>query len=71
MKDKLINLSTDLKISKNTEMPAETEDIQKILLSLGYEENEIASAIKQACQQGKNPIQNEEFLRATLQILSA
>ena len=71
LKDKLINLSTDLKISQNSDIPSETEDIQKILLSLGYEEEEIATAIKQACSKGKNPSQNEEFLRATLQILSA
>lgn len=71
LKDKLINLSTDLKITQNSEIPAETQDIQKILISLGYEEEEIANAIKLACSQGKNPSQNEEFLRATLQILSA
>lgn len=71
LKDKLINLSTDLKISQNSEIPSEAEDIQKILLSLGYEEEEIVNAVKLACQQGKSPLQNEEFLRATLQILSA
>lgn len=71
LKDRLINLSTDLKFSQNPEIPPEASDIQKILLSLGYEEEEIASAVKQACLQGKNPSQNEEFLRAALQILSA
>ncbi|MBR2525509.1 hypothetical protein IKE67_03485, partial [bacterium] len=71
LKDKLINLSTDLNFSQNSEIPSEAQDIQKILLSLGYEENEIENAIKQACIQGKNPSQNEEFLRTTLQILSA
>ena len=71
LKDKLINISADFKVSKNNEIPSETEDIQKIFLSLGYEEEEITNAIKQACCQGKNPLQNEDFLRATLQILSA
>lgn len=70
LKDKLINLNPELSLNTKNEIPSETEDIQKILLSLGYEETEITSAIKQACAQGKNPAQNEEFLRSTLQILS-
>ena len=70
LKDKLINLQNDFKPVNNSDMPSETEDIQKILLSLGYEETEIANAVKQACAQGKNVNDSEEFLRATLQILS-
>lgn len=70
LKDKFINLSSNLTVSKSSDIPPETADIQKILLSLGYEEDEIVNAIKQACAQGKNVSEHEEFLRAALQILS-
>lgn len=71
LKDKFINLKPTLNISKTSDMPEGFDDIQNILLSLGYEEDEIKSAIKQACDLGKNIKENEEFLRITLQILSA
>jgi len=71
LKDKFINLSGDFHVSSNSEIPSETEDIQKILLSLGYEEEEIINAIKLTCTKGINTSQNEEFLRTALQILSA
>ena len=71
LKDKLINLSPEFSENKIIDAPAGTEEIQKILLSLGYEEDEITSAIKQACILGENPNNSEEFLRSTLQILSA
>lgn len=71
LKDKLVNVSADMKISlSNSDMPDETVYIQNILLSLGYEEEEIINAIKQACLQGHNPKEQEDFLRVTLQILS-
>lgn len=70
LKDKLINLQPTLNITQKTDLPAGTEDIQKILLSLGYEEDEILNAIKQACSLGNVSENNEEFLRKTLQILS-
>jgi len=70
LKDKLIDLQNNFKPANKSDMPSETEDIQKILLSLGYEENEIVNAVKRACAQGKNAKDSEEFLRATLQILS-
>lgn len=70
LKDKLINLQPTLEISQTVDIPSETEEIQKILLSLGYEEQEVVNAIKQACASGKLSLGNEEFLRATLQILS-
>lgn len=70
LKDKLINLQPTLNITQKTDLPAGTEDIQKILLSLGYEEDEILNAIKQACASGNVSENNEEFLRKTLQILS-
>lgn len=70
LKDKLINLQPTLEISQTVDIPNETEEIQKILLSLGYEEQEVVNAIKQACALGKLSLGNEEFLRATLQILS-
>jgi len=70
LKDKLINLTPDFAVNKISDVPAETKDIQKILLSLGYEDDEIANAIKQACIKGNKPQNDEEFLRAILQILS-
>lgn len=70
LKDKLINLQPTLEISQTVDIPSETEEIQKVLLSLGYEEQEVVNAIKQACASGKLSLGNEEFLRATLQILS-
>lgn len=71
LKDKLINLQPTLNISVKSDIPEGCEEVQKILLSLGYEENEISNAIKQACATGKNFEENEEFLRVLLQILSA
>lgn len=72
LKDKFINLQPELKKSSiSAEIPPQTEDVQNILLSLGYEENEILSAIKQAISKGHDVNNSEEFLRVTLQILSA
>ena len=72
LKDKFINLQPELKKSSiSAEIPPQTEDVQNILLSLGYEENEILSAIKQAISKGHDVKNSEEFLRVTLQILSA
>lgn len=71
LKDKFINLQPELKKSSlSSEIPPQTEDVQNILLSLGYEENEILSAIKQAINKGYDTNNSEEFLRITLQILS-
>ncbi len=70
LKDKLINLQPTLNITQKVDIPEGTEDIQKILLSLGYEEDEILNAIKQACVSGNVSENSEEFLRKTLQILS-
>ena len=72
LKDKFINLQPELKKSSiSAEIPPQTEDVQNILLSLGYEENEILSAIKHAISKGYDVNSSEEFLRVTLQILSA
>lgn len=72
LKDKFINLQPELKKSSiSAEIPPQTEDVQNILLSLGYEENEILSAIKHAISKGYDVNNSEEFLRVTLQILSA
>ncbi len=71
LKDKFINLQPELKKSSiSAEIPPQTEDVQNILLSLGYEENEILSAIKHAISKGYDVNNSEEFLRVTLQILS-
>ena len=72
LKDKFINLQPELKKSSiSAEIPPQTEDVQNILLSLGYEESEILSAIKHAISKGYDVNNSEEFLRVTLQILSA
>ena len=72
LKDKFINLQPELKKSSiSAEIPPQTEDVQNILLSLGYEEDEILSAIKHAISKGHDVNNSEEFLRVTLQILSA
>lgn len=71
LKDKLINLDTTIQTVKSVDMPDGTEDIQNILISLGYGEEEISKAINQAISTGKKVKDNEDFLRATLQILSA
>lgn len=71
LKDKFINLQPELKTSQiSSEIPPESEDVQNILLSLGYDEKEILSAIKQAISKGYDVNNSEEFLRVTLQILS-
>ena len=71
LKDKFINLQPELKKSSlSAEVPPQTEDVQNILLSLGYDEKEILSAIKQAISKGNDINNSEEFLRVTLQILS-
>ena len=70
LKDKLINLDTTIQTVKSVDMPDGTEDIQNILISLGYGEEEISKAINQAISTGKKVKDNEDFLRATLQILS-
>lgn len=72
LKDKFINLQPELKKSSiSAEVPPQTEDVQNILLSLGYEEDEILAAIKHAISKGHDVNNSEEFLRVTLQILSA
>ena len=71
LKDKFINLQPELKKSSlSVGVPPQTEDVQNILLSLGYDEKEILSAIKQAISKGNDVNNSEEFLRVTLQILS-
>ena len=70
LKDKLISFNPNVKITDSNVVPDEMTDIQNILLSLGYENEEIAKAIKQVSSQGTKVQDNEEFLRKTLQILS-
>lgn len=70
LKDKFINLKQDINIPKNQDVPQEARDVQSILLSLGYEDDEIANAIKQVLEKGYNLSENEIFLRETLKILS-
>lgn len=71
LKDKFLNFnikkdSNLISVDKNDEI----QDAKQILESLGYEEKEISNAIEAVLIHGLNPDNNEEFLRATLQLLS-
>lgn len=71
LKDKFsnFNIKNDNNISSITKTD-EIEDVKQILESLGYEEKEISKAIETVLKRGLSTDDNEEFLRATLQILS-
>jgi Holliday junction DNA helicase RuvA len=70
LKDKFLNFNmkkdNNCLVTKNVA----TEDVKQILDSLGYEEKEISNAIETVLEHGLTPDNNEEFLRAALQLLS-
>ena len=74
LKDKLINLQNELpiSISDNIEIKDEqaVKDAQTVLISLGYEREEIKKAITKAMTFVKNQSNAEDILKETLQILS-
>lgn len=74
LKDKLINLQNTLpiSISDNVEIKDEQaiQDAQTVLISLGYEREEIKRAISNAILAVKNPNDAEEILKESLKILS-
>ena len=70
LKDKFINLKPEIMLSKSENLPEETIEIQNILLSLGYEKEEIQKSVEQVLKNGCKPQENEVFLRETLKILS-
>lgn len=74
LKDKLINLQNTLPITLSTDVEIKDEqaiqDAQTVLISLGYEREEIKKAISTAMTFVKNPENAEDILRETLKILS-
>lgn len=73
LKDKLINLQNTMPISIDTvEIKDEQaiQDAQTVLVSLGYEREEIKKSFSKAITFVKNPENAEEILKETLKILS-
>jgi len=73
LKDKLINLQNIMPISIDTvEIKDEQaiQDAQTVLISLGYEREEIKKAVSKAIGFVKNAENAEEILKETLKILS-
>ena len=73
LKDKLINLQNTMPISIDTvEIKDEQaiQDAQTVLISLGYEREEIKKALSKAIGFVKNVENAEEILKETLKILS-
>lgn len=74
LKDKLINLQNTLPITLSDDVQVKDEqaiqDAQTVLISLGYEREEIKKAISKAITFVKNPENAEDILRETLKILS-
>lgn len=74
LKDKLINLQSSLPITLPNELEIKDEqavqDTQMVLVSLGYDRDEIKSAISKAIKFVKKPNEAEELLKESLKILS-
>lgn len=75
LKDKLINLQNTLPITLSDDIKVKDEqaiqDAQTVLISLGYEREEIKKAISKAMTFVKDPNNAEDILRETLKILSS
>lgn len=74
LKDKLINLqdTMPMTLSSNVEIKDEQaiQDAQTVLISLGYEREEIKKAVSHAMTFVKNPENAEEILKESLRVLS-
>lgn len=74
LKDKLINLQNTLPITLSSDVEIKDEqaiqDAQTVLISLGYERDEIKKAVSKAMTFVKNHTDAEDILRETLKILS-
>lgn len=74
LKDKLINLQNTLPITLSDDIQVKDEqaiqDAQTVLISLGYEREEIKKAISKAMTFVKDANNAEDILRETLKILS-
>jgi len=75
LKDKLMNLQNTLPISISSDIEIKDEqaiqDAQTVLISLGYEREEIKKAISKAMTFVKNPENAEEILKESLCIISS
>lgn len=74
LKDKLINLQGSMPISLSSEIEITDEqavlDAQSVLISLGYEREEIKKAVSKAIMFVKDSNNAEEILKETLKMLS-
>ena len=74
LKDKLINLQNTLPISLSSDVEIKDEqavqDAQTVLISLGYERDEIKKAVSHAMTFVKNQSNAEEILKESLKLLS-
>lgn len=77
LKDKLINLQNELPISISSEIEIKSQqgeqaiqEAQMVLVSLGYEREEIKKAVSKALVFVKNSENAEEILKETLKVLS-
>lgn len=74
LQDKLVNLQNKLPITLSNEIEIKDEqaiqDAQSVLISLGYERDEIKKALSKAVSFAKNPANAEEILKESLKILS-
>ncbi len=74
LKDKLINMQNSLPISISSDIDIKDEqaiqDAQTVLISLGYEREEIKKALSNALKFVKDATNAEDILKETLKILS-
>lgn len=77
LKDKLVNLQNELPISISSEVEIKSQqgeqaiqEAQMVLVSLGYEREEIKKSVSKALTFVKNSENAEEILKETLKILS-
>ena len=74
LKDKLINIQKDIPITFESNAGVQNEqsimDAQAVLISLGYEKEEIKSAISKALAYVKDKNNAEEVLKESLKVLS-
>lgn len=74
LKDKLVNLQNAIPISVSTDVEVKDEqaiqDAQTVLISLGYEREEIKKALSKALTFAKDTTSAEDILKEALKILS-
>jgi Holliday junction DNA helicase RuvA len=74
LKDKLINIQKEIPLSLTLESEIKDEkaiqDAQAVLISLGYEKEEIKTALSKSISFIKNPVNAEEILKEALKNLS-